>query len=69
MELWRLRVFGLVIPSLGHQWMNTNAGVILVNQDSAINHFSDLKGKLVASAGNPALGDISSPWYTYSKKD
>ena len=32
-----------------------NAGVILVNKDSSINNFSDLKGKLVASVGSPGL--------------
>lgn len=32
-----------------------NAGVILVNKDSSINSFSDLKGKLVASVGDPGL--------------
>ncbi|HET7896727.1 MAG TPA: phosphate/phosphite/phosphonate ABC transporter substrate-binding protein, partial [Flavisolibacter sp.] len=31
------------------------AGAILVNADSAINSFSDLKGKTIASPGNPAL--------------
>jgi phosphonate transport system substrate-binding protein len=33
-----------------------NAGVILVNKDSSIHNFSDLKGKIVVSTGNPALG-------------
>jgi ABC-type phosphate/phosphonate transport system substrate-binding protein len=33
-----------------------NAGVILVNKDSSINNFSDLKGKTVATVGSPTLG-------------
>jgi len=33
-----------------------NAGVILVNKDSSINSFSDLKSKVVASVGDPGLG-------------
>jgi len=32
-----------------------NEGVILVNKDSSINSFSDLKGKLIASVGDPGL--------------
>ncbi|MFL5739881.1 MAG: phosphate/phosphite/phosphonate ABC transporter substrate-binding protein [Flavisolibacter sp.] len=38
-----------------------NAGVILVNKDSSINHFSDLKGKTVVSTGYPALGGYMLP--------
>jgi phosphonate transport system substrate-binding protein len=33
-----------------------NAGVILVNKDSSINQFSDLKNKTIATPGSPALG-------------
>jgi phosphonate transport system substrate-binding protein len=45
----------------------TNAGVILVNKDSSINHFSDLKGKLVASAGSPSLGHLLTMVFLYKK--
>ena len=45
-----------------------NAGVILVNKDSSINNFSDLKGKLVASVGNPALGGHILPMLYLFKK-
>jgi len=38
-----------------------NAGVILVNKDSSINHFSDLKGKTVVSTPYPALGGYMLP--------
>jgi phosphonate transport system substrate-binding protein len=44
---------------------DANAGVILVNKDSSINHFSDLKGKLVASAGSPALGHLLNMVFLY----
>jgi phosphonate transport system substrate-binding protein len=45
-----------------------NAGVIIVNKDSSINNFSDLKGKLIASAGNPALGGHILPMLYLFKK-
>ena len=46
---------------------DANAGVILVNKDSSINHFSDLKGKLVASTGSPALGHLLPMVFLYKK--
>ena len=44
---------------------DANAGVILVNKDSSINHFSDLKGKLVASVESPALGHLLNMVFLY----
>jgi phosphonate transport system substrate-binding protein len=44
---------------------DVNAGVILVNKDSSINHFSDLKGKSVASVESPALGHLLPMVYLY----
>lgn len=53
----------MVLDSVGHGYSSLgtsveetgNAGVILVNKDSSINSFADLKGKLVASVGDPGL--------------
>jgi len=38
-------------------------GVILVNRDSMVNHFADLKGKTIASPGKQALAGSMMPLY------
>ena len=45
-----------------------NIGVILVNKDSAINKFSDLKGKSIASLESPALQGYMLPMVYLLKK-
>ena len=45
-----------------------NAGVILVNKDSSINKFSDLKGKSIASLESPALQGYMLPMVYLLKK-
>jgi phosphonate transport system substrate-binding protein len=45
-----------------------NAGVILVNKDSSINDFSDLKGKTIATVGSPTLGGHMLPMLYLLKK-
>ncbi|HET7897030.1 MAG TPA: phosphate/phosphite/phosphonate ABC transporter substrate-binding protein, partial [Flavisolibacter sp.] len=45
------------------------AGAILVNADSAINTFSDLKGRTVATPGSPALAGHMMPMLYLRKKN
>jgi len=57
--------YSLIGESVGQE---PNAGVILVNKDSSINRFSDLKGKSVASIESPALqGHMLQMIYLFKK--
>jgi phosphonate transport system substrate-binding protein len=57
--------YSLTGESVGEE---PNAGAILVNKDSLINNFSDLKGKLIASPGSPALpGHMLQMVYLFKK--
>jgi phosphonate transport system substrate-binding protein len=46
---------------------DANAGAIIVNKDSAINNFSDLEGKSIASVGSPTLGHVLTTVYLFKK--
>jgi phosphonate transport system substrate-binding protein len=57
--------YSFIGESLGQE---PNTGAILVNKDSSINNFADLKGKSIASLNSPALQGYMLPMlYLYKK--
>jgi phosphonate transport system substrate-binding protein len=58
-------MYSLAGESIGEE---PNAGGILVNKDSSINNFSDLKGRQIATLGSPALpGHMLQMVYLFKK--